>query len=522
MKARLSHFIEKRFMASSAVVRKKAYLLTVMNLVIMAVVLSIPPVVLAIRGDILRPAVIALPVIISMALSLFALFRGRYAVAANITSAGTTLTIVIGVAYQVHGTPTIGFSSMTYLVCTGIIFAALFCTRRWTTVLSILLFIGNIAFYRISLIQPGIDRAVLTTGLFDSSITLIFLYSLAMFILKVSRDSMEELKEESEKNRRQYVTLRDLLESATAVSNELAALSEQMSEMTNRFSDNSQNQAASVEEITSAVEEVHAGMEMVGRNTESQFSAVESLIAKLRGLSDSIGVMKQRISETAGISRSTSARSAAGASTLKTMNASMASLMESSRQMTGIVDVIRSIADRISLLSLNAAIEAARAGDAGRGFAVVADEISKLSEQTAESLAEISKLIASTDRDVGIGIDGVEETVGLLRATIENVNRITAGMEEIDRLMAEQVGINDVVNEHALEVRTRSDEIRISTTEQMIALSEVANSVGTINELTQSNADGAAALAELSRKVEASAEILKNQISSYGGSKTGA
>jgi methyl-accepting chemotaxis protein len=204
------------------------------------------------------------------------------------------------------------------------------------------------------------------------------------------------------------------------------------------------------------------------------------------------------------------------------MNTSMASLMESSRQMTGIVDVIRGIADRISLLSLNAAIEAARAGDAGRGFAVVADEISKLSEQTAESLAEISKLIASTDRDVGIGINGVEETVGLLRATIDNVNRITAGVEEIDRLMAEQVGINDVVNDHALEVRSRSDEIRISTTEQMIALSEVAKSVGTINELTQSNAEGATALAGLSRQVEASAEVLKKQIGSYRGDGAGA
>jgi len=522
VKSIVSRFIEKRFSGTSTVIRKKASLLTVMNLVIMAVVIPIPPVVLAIRGDILRPAIIALPVIISMAVSLFALYRGRYAVAANITSAGTTLAIVIGVAYQFHGTPTIGFSSMTYLVCTGIIFAALFCTRRWTTVLSILLFIGNIAFYRISLAQQGIDRAVLTTGLFDSSITLIFLYTLAMLILKVSRDSMEELKEESEKNRRQYITLRELLQSATSVSNELAALSERMSEMTDRFSDNSQNQAASVEEITSAVEEVHAGMELVERNTGNQFAGVESLIGKLRGLSDSIGTMKDRISETAGISRSTSARSAAGASTLESMNTSMASLMESSRQMTGIVDVIRGIADRISLLSLNAAIEAARAGDAGRGFAVVADEISKLSEQTAESLAEISKLIASTDRDVGIGINGVEETVGLLRATIDNVNRITAGVEEIDRLMAEQVGINDIVNDHALEVRSRYDEIRISTTEQMIALSEVAKSVGTINELTQSNAEGATALAGLSRQVEASAEVLKKQIGSYRGDGAGA
>ncbi len=517
MKSILSRFIEKRFSGASTVTRKKAYLLTVMNLVIMAVVLPVPPVVLAIRGDILRPAVIALPVIVSMAVSLFALFRGRYVMAANITSAGTTLTIVVGVAYQLHGTPAIGFSSMTYLVCTGIIFAALFCTRRWTTVLSVLLFIGNIAFYRISLEQPGIDRAILTTGLFDSSITLIFLYSLAMLILKVSRDSMEELKAESEKNRRQYVSLRDLLESATAVSSELAALSERMSEMTNRFSDNSQSQAASVEEITSAVEEVHAGMELVERNTGSQFAGVEALIAKLRRLSDSIGGMKKRISETAGMSRSTSERSAAGATTLESMNSSMASLMESSGKMTGIVDVIRGIADRISLLSLNAAIEAARAGDAGRGFAVVADEISKLSEQTAESLAEISRLIASTDREVSIGIDGVEETVGLLRATIDNVNRITAGMEEIDRLMTEEVEINIVVNDHALEVRSRSDEIRISTTEQMIALSEVAKSVGTINELTQSNADGAMALAGLSRQVETSAEVLKKKIGSFRG-----
>ncbi|MCU0843568.1 MAG: methyl-accepting chemotaxis protein, partial [Spirochaetes bacterium] len=493
MRFALSSFIDGRFKNTSSIVRKKAYLLTIMNALILVVVLPVPPLVLLVRGDIVRPAVIALPVIISMMLSLFLLFRARYNAAANVTSTGTTLTIVIGVAYQFHGTPTIGFSSMTYLMCTGIIFAALFCTRRWTTILSVFLFLGNLAFYRISLMTPDIDKAVLTTGLFDSTITLIFLYALAMLILKVNRDTMNELKEESGKSREQYLAIRGLLESATSVSLDLASLSEKMSDMTNRFSDNSQNQAASVEEITSAVEEVHAGMELVERNTGSQFSGVELLSEKINRLSDSIDVMQKKISATVEISRTTSRQSAAGAETLESMNTSMASLMGSAREMTGIVDVIRGIADKISLLSLNAAIEAARAGDAGRGFAVVADEISKLSEQTADSLAEISRLIAATDREVGYGIKSVEETVGLLRATIDNVNKITTGIEEIDRLMGEEIEINEVVNRDAAEVKSRSEEIRISTTEQMVALSEVAKSVGTINELTQSNADGALA-----------------------------
>ncbi len=517
MKSRLSSFVDRRFESATVIVRKRAYLLFIMNLLILAVVFPVPPLVFLIRGDVVRPAVIALPVILSMMVSLIILIRGRYNAAANITSAGTTITIVVGVAYQQHATPMIGYSSMTYLVCAGIIFAALFCTRRWTTMLSALIFLGNIAFYLVSLRHPGMDKSILTTGLLDSSITFIFLYALAMLILKVNRETMNELKGESAKNREQYLALRDLLESTAAVSGDLASLSESMSEMTNRFSDNSQNQAASVEEITSAVEEVHAGMEMVVRNAENQYSGVEVLLEKIMSLSESITVMQRRISTTVAVSRDTSEQSAAGASTLESMNASMDSLMESSRQVTGIVDVIRGIADKISLLSLNAAIEAARAGDAGRGFAVVADEISKLSEQTAESLAEISRLIANTEREVGNGILGVENTVKLLRATIDNVNQITIGIEEIDRQMGEEVGINESVNHHAVEVKSRSEEIRISTGEQMVALSEVAKSVATINELTQSNADGAGGLAEVSRQVEGSAELLKQKIGSFGG-----
>ena len=88
----------------------------------------------------------------------------------------------------------------------------------------------------------------------------------------------------------------------------------------------------------------------------------------------------------------------------------------SSREMMGIVDIINDISEKINLLSLNAAIEAARAGDAGRGFAVVADEISKLADQTAISIKEIDRLIKVNNDEITAGGDNIDSAIDTISA----------------------------------------------------------------------------------------------------------
>ena len=93
--------------------------------------------------------------------------------------------------------------------------------------------------------------------------------------------------------------------------------------------------------------------------------------------------------------------------------------------MQNIVGIINDISDKINLLSLNAAIEAARAGDAGRGFAVVADEISKLADQTAHSIKEISDLIQENETEISRGTENVRASVEMISQIISGVNVIS-------------------------------------------------------------------------------------------------
>lgn len=304
----------------------------------------------------------------------------------------------------------------------------------------------------------------------------------------------------------------DVVKSIKLIADELAVSSEEMNSATLSFSDNAQNQSASVEEITATVEEVSAGMDNIATGAENQFGKLTQLISQITDLSKLINDMGSRIQETQDMVTDITSRAHRGEESLKGMSQSMSKIGDSSKEMSIIVNIINTISDQINLLSLNAAIEAARAGDAGRGFAVVADEISKLADKTATSINEISKLIKANDDEIQKGLRNVNETVENTSIIIKGVSSIKEMINNVYGNMKKQLETNRSVTFMADEVKLSSNEIKTATEEQKNAVIEIVRSISTINETTQANASGAEEMSANSITVNTMAEELKRKI----------
>jgi methyl-accepting chemotaxis protein len=296
---------------------------------------------------------------------------------------------------------------------------------------------------------------------------------------------------------------------------QLSSSSNELSSTTTVFADSAQDAASSVEEITATMEEISAGMDNVSKSTNDTDTSLNSLIDMIKELSMIIKEMEGRTKDSLTISESISSNAKAGEDSLNQMKDTMSKIGHSSVRMVDIIKIINDISDRINLLSLNAAIEAARAGDAGRGFAVVADEISKLADQTASSIQEIDSLIKVNEDEIKKGDSNVKGTVEVISAIINSVSSIRAMMNTFFDLMQRQSKTNISVNQEADIVKGRSDEIKTATMEQKNALTDIVKSISEINNLTQTISSGSEEMAGNSEEIARMSEKMKASVESY-------
>jgi methyl-accepting chemotaxis protein len=177
------------------------------------------------------------------------------------------------------------------------------------------------------------------------------------------------------------------------------------------------------------------------------------------------------------------------------------SLELQSNEISAIVNVIKEIADQTNLLALNAAIEAARAGEQGRGFAVVADEVRKLAERTGKSTQEIATMIGKIQSGTKEAVTSIENGVSTVISGVALANK--AG-DSITQIKAEAANVAQVVS-----------EISDSLKEQSLASNDVAKNVEKIAQMTEENNAAVLQSSTAANHLEQLASSLHSSISHF-------
>jgi methyl-accepting chemotaxis protein len=270
-------------------------------------------------------------------------------------------------------------------------------------------------------------------------------------------------------------SLRSTIQSISDSSTQLASASEELSAVTEDSTRGLHQQNNEIEQAATAVNQMTSAVEEVARNavSTSEASSESNRTAQhgreqVRQTVDSISHLADDVTHTAS---------------------EVEQLAGQVRDISKVLDVIRSIAEQTNLLALNAAIEAARAGEAGRGFAVVADEVRALAHRTQQSTREIEQMVSGIQQGTDKAVNAMQNSNSRARSTLDVAKAAGQALDEIAAAISQ-------INERNLVIASASEE-------QAQVAREVDRNLVNIRDLSMQSSAGAnqtsAASQELSR-----------------------
>ncbi|WP_368159298.1 methyl-accepting chemotaxis protein [Aeromonas sp. R5-3] len=243
-------------------------------------------------------------------------------------------------------------------------------------------------------------------------------------------------------------------------------------------------------------------------STQTMAAAIEELVVSISHLSDNAthadelsNISANTLEEGSGVIKQTLDSIQSISDTVSNAASSIADLNSHTQQISEIIEVIRGIADQTNLLALNAAIEAARAGEQGRGFAVVADEVRNLASRSAASTQQITGMIGKIQSGADASIRSMENTV----------NNVSRGVSLASQTGAAIASIQD----HASNLTGLMGEISHTLREQSTAANEVVSTVGNITSLSEQSGDAARHVSQEAAKLKQLSRLLRQEMAHF-------
>ena len=243
-------------------------------------------------------------------------------------------------------------------------------------------------------------------------------------------------------------------------------------------------------------------------STQTMAAAIEELVVSISHLSDNAThadelskVSANTLEEGSGVIKETLGSIENISTTVGDAASTISELNGHTQQISEIIGVIRGIADQTNLLALNAAIEAARAGEQGRGFAVVADEVRNLASRSAASTQQITGMISKIQ-------SGADASIRSMENTVNNVSRGVTLANQTGEAIAS-------IQSHASNLTGLMGEISHTLREQSTAANEVVSTVGNITSLSEQSGDAARHVSQEAAKLKQLSRVLRQEMGHF-------